>query len=74
MGSASGGPAFPVVEPYTTSTGEVASAVHAGMDLRTWLAGQVAPSVYREWASSSPSIIAEKVWEFADALLAARER
>jgi len=70
-----GGPAFPI--PYNTDMDGYVYAPHAsGMTLRDWFAGQIAGGMAAHSGTMGtpfgPGDIAQRSYEVADAMLAAR--
>lgn len=65
-----GGPAFPIT---------AGNAVYGrGMTLRDWFAGQVLSASIQKWEGSAPEnwpdVLASLSYEFADAMIAVREK
>lgn len=64
-----GGPAFPFA---ATDPSNVAMQAR-GMSLRDWFAGQALSwAGHNNWTSSDPKHLAERAYQMADAMLAAR--
>ena len=68
-----GGPAFPTQEFVPLSGGGGVWANAGGMSLRDWFAGQALSwAGHDNWTSSTPKHLAERAYQMADAMLAAR--
>jgi len=73
-----GGPAFPC-ESYGLKNGKETTVPAQGMTLRDWFAGQTLNVYLASWNDEipneffEPKYVAGRVYEFADAMLKARE-
>lgn len=64
-----GGAAF----PFSPNDHSTARMTTSGMSLRDWFAGQaLAWAGHDNWTSSDPRLLAERAYQMADAMLAAR--
>jgi len=73
-----GGPAFPC-ESYGLKNGKETTVPAQGMTLRDWFAGQALNGYLASWNDEipneffEPDYVAGRVYEFADAMIKARE-
>ena len=76
-----GGPAFPIPHHEMTIEGQTLRETQ-GMSLRDWFAGQIAPTIWREFQEDGTSAkfpewkngVAIESYRIADAMLAEREK
>ena len=78
-----GGPAFPVLEPGRQGFADVptkSSKQHLGLSLRDYFAGQAlmgflsAVGPHQPYSADPADIAAKRAYEYADALIAERDR
>lgn len=71
--SKDGGPAFPS-KRFEERRGQWVDVEYSGMSLRDWFAGMALRAIIQAWDKQpAPDSAAKSAYEYADAMLAARE-